>query len=184
MSYLKEKQIRVGNNFLTDVIGVRTTCFWRSLLLLSRFISLYLPSTIPGEAWVSWVERGQVGASPRAEPLVRLCQHPGPRLRMPMPTLRGSDSNLPTRTNTATRGFLALPCLFLITDTVRTCPALAGLSSEPSSKQKANSMRAGASSVSVNIRCPRLRQGLAPMYANYQIPYKRGRYHHSEAEAW
>lgn len=41
MSYLKEKQIRDGNDFLTDVISVRATRFWRSLLVLSLFISQF-----------------------------------------------------------------------------------------------------------------------------------------------
>lgn len=41
MSYLKEKQIRDGNSFLTDVISVRTVAFWRYLSVLSLLITSF-----------------------------------------------------------------------------------------------------------------------------------------------
>lgn len=41
MSYLKEKQIRDGNGFLTDVISICTARLWWSLLVLSFLISSF-----------------------------------------------------------------------------------------------------------------------------------------------
>lgn len=62
MSYLKEKQIRDRNNFLTDVISICTICLWQSLLvfIFSDFIAVFsFPLLSLRKALVCMVERRQ-----------------------------------------------------------------------------------------------------------------------------
>lgn len=59
MSYLKGKQIRAGNNFLTDAIAVCIMWFWWSLLVLSLFKFLAFlssPSLSLGRFGLVWWE--------------------------------------------------------------------------------------------------------------------------------
>lgn len=129
MSYLKEKQIRDGNNFLTDVISVRATCFWRSLLVLSLSVSqfsfppLHRPWGSSGfvggeEAGGSKPERGSPGKAAAAPQ----------RLVEGQPILLSQDAN-PTSLPGATRppaAPLPWPYLFPIPDAVPSRRPLAG----------------------------------------------------------